>query len=129
MPVVVDASALVELLGNSPRATAVLQAVGESQMLAPDVIDTEVLSAIRRLERAGTMLPERAEQAVDDFVDSAVRRVPVRPLLRSAWSMHETLSACDAVYVALARTLSCALVTGDRRLARAPGLDVAMLTI
>lgn len=129
MPVVVDASALVELLRSGPRATAVIQAVGESQMLAPDLIDTEALSAIRRLERAGAMPPERAEQAVDDLVDSAVRRVPVRPLLRSAWSMRETLSSYDSVYVALARALSCALVTGDRRLARAPKLGVALLTV
>ncbi len=91
MPVVVDASALVELLRNGPRATAVIQAVGESQMLAPDLIDTEALSAIRRMERVGAMPPERAEQAVDDLVDSAVRRVPVRPLPRSAWSLRETV--------------------------------------
>jgi hypothetical protein len=36
MPVVIDASALVELLLQSDRAPAVLQTVGATDMAAPD---------------------------------------------------------------------------------------------
>ena len=55
MPVVVDASALVELLLQSKRAPAVLQAVGDTEMVAPDGINPEVLSTLRRLERIGEL--------------------------------------------------------------------------
>jgi len=34
----------------------------------------------------------------------------------------------DALYVVIARRLQVALVTGDSRLARAPGLGVSVLT-
>jgi hypothetical protein len=54
-PVVVDASALVELLLQRERAPAVLQAVGDTPMVAPDVINPEVLWALRRREQAGTL--------------------------------------------------------------------------
>ena len=70
MPVVVDASALVELLLQSERAPAVLQAVGNTEMVAPDGINPEVLSTLRRLERIGELPAGRAIQAVDDLLDA-----------------------------------------------------------
>jgi hypothetical protein len=39
------------------------------------------------------------------------------------------LTPYDACYVTLARNLGCPLVTGDRRLARAPGLGVPLITV
>ena len=76
MPVVVDASALVELLLQSKRAPAVLQAVGDTEMVAPDGINPEVLSTLRRLERIGELRAARASLAVDHLVDAPVRRLP-----------------------------------------------------
>ena len=43
MPVVIDASALVDLIVQSERAPAVAQAVGATEMVAPDVVNPEVL--------------------------------------------------------------------------------------
>lgn len=37
------------------------------------------------------------------------------------WQLHDTVSAHDAGYLALAESLNCALVTADARLSRAPG--------
>ena len=68
MPVVVDGSALVELLLQSRRAPAVLQAVGDTEMVAPDGINPEVLSTLRRLERIGELPAARASLAVDHLV-------------------------------------------------------------
>ena len=53
MPVVVDSSALVELLVQGGRAAAVAQAVGATDMVAPDVVSPEVLSALRRWSEPG----------------------------------------------------------------------------
>jgi len=129
MPVVIDSSALVELVIKSERAPAVAQAVGTTDMVAPDVVNPEVLSALRRLERTGTLTARRAVQAVDDLMDAPVRRFSTLPLLAEAWTLRANVSAADACYVVLARLLRCPLVTADRKLSRAPGLGVPMLTV
>ena len=129
MPVVVDASALVELLLQRERAPAVLQAVGDTQMVAPDVINPEVLWALRRRERGGTLRADRARQAVEDLLDAPLRRFPTLPLLPAVWGLRANVTSYDACYVALARELGCALVTADRKLSRAPGLQVPLVIV
>ena len=129
MPVVVDASALVELLLQRKRAPAVAQAVGTTEMAAPDVVNPEVLSALRRMERTGELRADRAGQAVDDLLDAPLRRFPTLPLLPAVWELRDSISSYDACYVALARALGCPLVTGDLRLSRAPGLGVPLVTV
>ena len=112
MPVVVDASALVELLLQSKRAPAVLQAVGDTEMVAPDGINPEVLSTLRRMERIGELRTERASLAVDHLLGAPVRRLPTLPLLPRAWALRTNVTSDDACYVALARELRCPLITG-----------------
>jgi predicted nucleic acid-binding protein len=129
MPVVIDASALVELVVQSERAPAVLQAVGSTDMVAPDVVNPEVLSILRRLERTGALAPRQAVQAVDDLMDAPVRRFSTLPLLAEAWSLRANVSAADACSVVLARILRCPLVTADRKLSRAPGLGVPLVMV
>jgi predicted nucleic acid-binding protein len=129
MPVVVDASALVELVIKSERGPAVAQAVGATDMVAPDVVNPEVLSIMRRLERTGELTARRAVQAVDDLMDAPVRRFSTLPLLAEAWTLRTNVSAADACYVVLARILHCPLVTADRKLSRAPGLGVPLVMV
>ena len=129
MPVVIDASALVDLVVQSERAPAVAQAVGSTDMVAPDVVNLEVLSILRRLERTGELAAREAVQAVEDLMDAPVRRFSTLPLLAEAWSLRANVSAADACYVVLARILRCPLVTADRKLSRAPGLGVPLITV
>ena len=129
MPVVIDASALFELVVQSERAPAVAQAVGATDMVAPDVVNPEVLSILRRLERTGSLPAREAVQAVDDLMDAPVRRFSTLPLLAEAWTLRANVSAADACYVVLARILRCPLVTADRKLSRAPGLGVPLITV
>jgi predicted nucleic acid-binding protein len=129
MPVVIDSSALVELVVKSERASAVAQAVGATDMVAPDVVNPEVLAALRRLERTGELTTQRAVQALDDLMDAPVRRFSTLPLLAEAWTLRANVTAADALYVVLARLLGCPLVTADRKLSRAPNLGVPMLTV
>jgi predicted nucleic acid-binding protein len=129
MPVVIDSSALVELVIRSERASAVAQAVGATDMVAPDVVNSEVLAALRRLERTGELTTQRAVQALDDLIHAPVRRFSTLPLLAEAWTLRANVTAADALYVVLARVLQCPLVTADRKLSRAPDLGVPMLTV
>jgi predicted nucleic acid-binding protein len=128
MPVVVDSSALVELLIQSERAPAVIQALGTTEWVAPDVVNPEVLSALRRMERGG-LAAGRVAKAMDDLLDAPVRRYPTLPLMPEAWTLRANVTDTDACYVVLARILHCPLVTGDLRLSRAPGLGVPLLTV
>jgi predicted nucleic acid-binding protein len=129
MPVVIDASALFELVVRSELAPAVAQAVGATDMVAPDVVNPEVLSILRRVERRGTLTARRAVQAVDDLMDAPVRRFSTLPLLAEAWTLRANVTAADACYVVLARVLRCPLVTADRKLSRAPGLGVPLVMV
>jgi predicted nucleic acid-binding protein len=129
MPVVIDSSALVELVVQTERAAAVAQAVGGTDMVAPDVVNPEVLSALRRMERIGTLTARRGVQAVDDLMDAPVRRFSTVPLLAEAWTLRANVTAADALYVVLARILRCSLVTADRKLSRSPGLGVPLVMV
>lgn len=113
---VIDAGALLELLLRTLRAESVQAVVDDRQLIAPAVIDAEVLSALRGLERSRAVSPMRAAQAVADLGHAPLERFPLHPLLDRAWGLRDTLHAYDALYVALAIELDCPLVTTDDRI-------------
>ena len=123
MTLVIDASALTELLLGRPQAVAVDRLIleHEGDIHAPHLIDVEVASALRRLVAAGDSSPERAAEAIDDLLDLPIERYPEYILVPRMWDLRDNLSAYDAAYVALAEALgdSVSLLTADRRLARA----------
>lgn len=121
--IVVDASVVAPALaddgGDGDRARDHLR--GE-RLIAPALIDLEVLSVVRRAARSGRLADRRARQALDDLAALALRRAPHLPLLPRIWELGENLSAYDAAYVALAEAVGADLLTADGRLHRAPGL-------
>jgi predicted nucleic acid-binding protein len=113
---VIDAGALVELLLHTLRAGSVRAAVDDRSLAAPAVIDAEILSALRGLERIRAVTPVRAAQAVEDLRAASIERFALDPLLDRAWSYRDHLTAYNALYVALAVELDCPLVTTDDRI-------------
>jgi hypothetical protein len=61
-------------------------------MVAPDAINPEVLSTLRRFERIGELRAGRAMQAVDDLLEADVRRFPTLPLLPESWALPANLT-------------------------------------
>jgi predicted nucleic acid-binding protein len=51
-----------------------------------------------------------------------VDRWHMSPLLPRMWELRENVTPCDAAYVALAELTGAILVTGDERIAAAPGI-------
>lgn len=127
--VVVDASAVVELLLRTGAGRTVARTLAVQEAVAPDLLDVEVLHALRRQERQGAIGAGRGALALRRLARLPLERVRMRPLLADAWVLRANLSAYDAVYVVLARRLTCPLVTADRRLAAAPGLGVAVTVV
>jgi len=121
--IVVDASVLVIAMADDGDDGDHARRRLRGQVLAaPELIDLEVASVLRRLLLVGRLPGCRADQALSDLVELPLRRVPHRPLLARCWSLRENLTIYDASYVALAEALDATLLTADARLARAPGL-------
>lgn len=117
--IVLDASALIDVVLDQRGKDAVLDAL-DDRICAPAHQMAEVLSAIARLERAGTITAQTASAALDD-ASSLVQEliVPDAALISRAFALRERIRVVDGVYVALAERLGCPLVTTDRRLASA----------
>ncbi len=125
----IDASALVELLLQTDRGRRVERAVGERDLIAPDVVNPEVAQSLRRLERHGKLTRARASKAIARLTESDIARAPTSMLLRDVWALRHNLSAYDACYVALAHALSCPLITSDRPLTQTPNLDMTLVYV
>ena len=123
---VVDASVAVEYLLRTPVGESVAELLESAVLLAPELMDAEVLSVLRRAVLHGHLEEARALLAVDDLVHWPVERISHRNLALLAWQYRHNLSAYDAFFVATARTHDLPLLTTDARLARAPGLDIAV---
>jgi predicted nucleic acid-binding protein len=123
--IVVDASALVEVLLHGPKAESVariLFAAGQT-MHAPHLIDIEVAHVLRRYAMRGDIASGRSVTALSDLTSLRLKRYPHKVFLPRIWELRNNLSAYDAVYVSLAEVLDAPLITCDRRLAGAAGHD------
>lgn len=120
---VVDASVLFPALADDGSdGDAVRARLRGESLAAPELIDLETESVIRRRLSVGGLDARRAELALIDLVELRLRRIRHRPLLPRCWELRENLTVYDASYVAAAELLDAVLVTADARMAAAPGL-------
>lgn len=119
---VVDASVIVVALADDghegDRARDRLH--GE-RLAAPELIDLEVVSVLRRQLVSGHLDQRRADLALTDLIDLPLQRGSHRPLLARCLELRDNLTVYDAAYVALAEAIDADLLTSDRRLATASG--------
>lgn len=123
---VIDASAAVEYLLRTPLGSAVADVIGDTTLVAPELLDAEVLSAVRRGVLAGRLDLRRARMAIHDLSEWPIERLSHRELVRSAWEHRKNVSAYDAFYVAAAQVHDLPILTTDGRLSRASGLGVVV---
>lgn len=121
--IVVDASAVLEVLLQTPAAKSVAARLFEARQTlhAPHLLDVEIAQVVRRYAVNGAIREARGRAALADFTDLPVRRYPHDFLLPRVWELRDNLTAYDAVYVALAEVLDAPLLTRDQRLADAAG--------
>jgi predicted nucleic acid-binding protein len=120
--IVVDASVLVTaLVDDGPDGDRVRARLRDEELTAPHLVDVEVVSVCRKLAGRGRLDARRADQAIGDLASLPLQRVPHAALMPRCWELRDNVTTYDAVYVALAEHLRTRLVTGDARLAAAPG--------
>jgi predicted nucleic acid-binding protein len=119
---VVDASVLAPALADDgPDGDVARARLRGQSLVAPELIDLETTSVIRRQSQAGHLDARRAGLALTDLVELPLRRAPHLPLLARCWELRDNLTVYDAAYVALAEVLNVALLTADARLSKATG--------
>jgi predicted nucleic acid-binding protein len=121
--IVVDASAMLEFLLQTPLGTRVETRLFHNRdtFHAPHLLDVEVTQALRSLVRAGDVGADRAQEALHDLTDLDLRRHPHTHFLGRAWELRENVTAYDAMYIALAEAIDAPLVTCDGPLSTTPG--------
>ena len=122
--IVLDASACLELLLGTPSGNEVAEWIRppEEDVHIPHLLDLEIAQTLRRYVLHRALAARRAELALRHLRQMDFERHRHDLLLPRIWALRENLTAYDAVYVALAEALDSRLVTGDARLARAPGV-------
>lgn len=124
--IVVDAGVVVELVAGA-LDPAVL---GDDELCAPHLIDSEVINVLRRLVMRGQLTPQQGDAAVDGFAELVLTRFPAAPLRPRMWALRHNVSSYDATYVALAEALKAThLLTTDARLTTAPGVHCTITLV
>ncbi|HEX7185500.1 MAG TPA: type II toxin-antitoxin system VapC family toxin [Thermoanaerobaculia bacterium] len=123
---VIDASAAAEYLLRTPLGQKLDDLIEGAVVLAPALLDAEVMSVLRRALLQKRIEEHRARLAIQDLADWPIDRIPHPALLPEAWKHRHNISAYDALYVAVAKLYEAPLLTTDGPLSRAPGLGIVV---
>ena len=122
--IVIDASVLANALADDENEGDVARIelrAAAGDIAAPDLIDVETVSVLRKRWLRRTLSDQRFAAAIGHLRQLDFDRAPTLRLMPRAFELRANVSAYDACYVALAEQLSCELVTVDERLANATG--------
>jgi predicted nucleic acid-binding protein len=108
--------------------------VRRHRLFAPELLVAECANILWKKTRLGELSTEEALFAARLLQRADIELAPMRALLEPATRLAIILDhpAYDCVYVALAESLGCDLVSADRRLAAKPlpaGCSVKVLTL
>ncbi len=129
MRFVIDASAAAEYLLRTSLGQKVSELIEEAELAAPELLDVEILSVLRRAVLKKRLEEKRALSAIEDLVGWDVERISHAVLIHNAWQHRHNISAYDAFYVSAARMYDAPLLTADGPLSKAPGLGIAVQNI
>lgn len=129
--VVLDASAGVEILQRTFAGVQLAKSLEPAgvEVWTVEHFHLEVAKVLRRDVLTGDLADAEATELVGRLVGWPLHVARVAPLLPGAWELRHNVVVHDALYVVLARLLDATLVTGDRKLARAPGIGVRTKTV
>lgn len=128
--IVVDASLVIEALVNDDLGTQILERLmeGRHALIAPHLLDVEVLSGLRGLAEVQRIDKTRIDQYLSDFARLPVQRHSHELLLPRMWELRHNFTAYDAAYIALAEATGSILFTCDRKLRRGHRAEVVVFS-
>jgi predicted nucleic acid-binding protein len=128
--IVVDASVILGALVADKGADKIEKLIAaEDWLVAPELIDLEIANALRRVERLNRMSGDDAAALLSHYLRLRLLRFSVTDILGDIWRMRQNLTAYDASYAALARSLDLPLYTRDAKLAAATGHGAKIVLI
>lgn len=119
---VVDASVAIKWVIAERGTTEALSLRRGSRLYAPELLMAECANALWRKARLQELTGEEAAFAARLLQRADIELMPMRSLLEPATRLAIALDhpAYDCLYLALAESLSCDLVTADERFAAKP---------
>ena len=129
MKYVIDASVAAEYLLRTNLGLRVSELIDGASLLAPELLDVEVFSVIRRAVISKKLDEHRATMALEDLADWEIDRISHRALIREAWRFRHNVSAYDSFYVSAAKIYDVPLLTADGPLSRTPKIGIVIQNI
>ena len=120
--IVIDASLVVDIITAKIDAGVLdnLSQLGSEEIVAPYLLDIEVLNALRKLHSSKKATNTECETALSLFNILPITRKEHTPLLARIWELRANMTAYDAAYVALAEKLNAELWTTDTKFSNTP---------
>ncbi len=121
--IVIDASLALEIAIATAEGIELRERLSaESHALAaPEIIELEILQALRRLVRLKKITVSRADTALEIVSAMEIERYSHVPLGSRIWELRDNLTSYDAAYFALAELLGVPLWTRDKKYSNVPG--------
>ncbi len=126
---VVDASAVAELVLGTVKGRAVAAALGDHTLHAPELMPLEVASVLRGLVRAREISAGDLPQMLADLGSLGVELYEHLPLLDRVLALRDNATVYDAIYLALAEVLDAPLLTCDKKLTAIAGATADVLVV
>ena len=123
---VIDASVAVEYVCRTPLGVTLDSIFENCELIAPEIIDVEVMDAVRGMLVRRILETSHADTAIDRLAQVQITRVSHLGLWNLAWRHRHNTRMYDAIYLAVAQQNAVPLLTIDRRLARAPITDITV---
>jgi predicted nucleic acid-binding protein len=128
--IVVDASVIIHILLDGQIKPEIMARLENANgLMAPHLIDLEVMNAIKKQTNLKKLTFEEAESTFYIFNAITIDRRPTYQLNNRIWELRNNLTPYDSAFVALAEIAKLPLITRDGRLANAPNLKTEVIVV
>ena len=115
--IVIDASIVLKIFMDDLKDIEIEKKLENVDgLIAPQIIDLEVINGIRKNLRLGNLTEARASQAILDLQIFPVERMETILLISRIWQLKNNFTPYDASYVALAEDYQVPFLTRDQKL-------------
>ncbi len=117
---------MVEVLRSSATGQALAPRLLAADLVAPELLDVEVASALRKNVIRGEATTEDVTLLLVILGEWDIQRVPHLDILVGSIRWWPNATAYDSTYIAVADAWGAVIVTADGPLSRAPNVGVVI---